>query len=150
MRRPMSIAILWSLVLLVPLICVWLGDYVFWTVTNRPERFLEAPVVTTLQSVMTALPFGLLALVASVRLCSGTNGSDSNAYLLAALVGVLLTVAFWGLFYYDVYVYWRDEETGGANIGLGILMLFSPLVVGGGMLVTHRAAASRKAKQAQG
>jgi hypothetical protein len=147
MRRSRSLAILWSLVLLVPLICVWLGDHVFWAVTNRPERFLESAAVTIMQSAIAALPFVFLAVTARVRLHMDTIGSNSSAFLLAALVGVLLTVGFWGLFYCDGYTYWRDEQTGGANIGLGIFMLLSPLAVGGGMFISHRAAASRRAKQ---
>jgi hypothetical protein len=38
-------------------------------------------------------------------------------------VGLALTCAFWGFYLFEIT---RPYEGGGANIGLGILMLFSP------------------------
>ena len=36
---------LWLLSLAVPLLCVWLGSYLFWHATDRPHVFLQEPGV---------------------------------------------------------------------------------------------------------
>jgi hypothetical protein len=47
-------------------------------------------------------------------------------------VGLGLTVAFWGFYLFEIT---RPYEGGGANIGLGILMLFSPIPIFAGSLI---------------
>jgi hypothetical protein len=42
------------------------------------------------------------------------------------IIAVGLTFAFWGYYAYRIT---RPDEGGGADIGLGILMLFSPLLI---------------------
>jgi hypothetical protein len=49
------------------------------------------------------------------------------------IVALWLTVAFW-VFY--TYVTTRPYDGGGANIGLGILMLFSPVPIAGASLLS--------------
>lgn len=130
MQSSKSIVALRSLVFVVPFLFVWLGDCVFWLVTNRIERFFDEPGILLVRSVLAASPFAFLAWTAS-------QSGHPNRYLLAAAVGVILTAALWGLFYYDDYTYWRDEECGGANIGLGLVMVFSPVIVGLGMGISY-------------
>ncbi len=67
----------------------------------------------------------------------------SAPFILLALLGVRarrpwivalsLTLAFW---VHYAYVITRPSEGGGANIGLGILMLFSPLPIAGASLLS--------------
>ncbi len=67
----------------------------------------------------------------------------SAPFLLLALLGIsarrpwvvalILTVAFWAFY---AYVITRPYEGGGANIGLGILMMFSPLPIAGASLLS--------------
>ena len=47
------------------------------------------------------------------------------------LAGLCLTVAFWGHYLWDIIHY----EGGGANIGLGILMMLSPILITGASLL---------------
>ncbi|MDQ3144343.1 MAG: hypothetical protein M3Q57_05625 [Pseudomonadota bacterium] len=49
------------------------------------------------------------------------------------IVGLCLTGAFWGFYTYDIT---RPYEGGGANIGLGILMMFSPIAIIGASLLS--------------
>lgn len=49
------------------------------------------------------------------------------------IVGICLTAAFWGFYVYEIT---RPYEGGGADIGLGILMLFSPLPIAGASLLS--------------
>ncbi|MEG8039855.1 hypothetical protein QP166_11080 [Sphingomonas sp. LR60] len=47
------------------------------------------------------------------------------------LVGLCLTAAFWGYYLWKITTF---DGIGGANIGLGILMMFSPILIIAGSL----------------
>lgn len=74
----------------------------------------------------------------------------SAAFILLALLGInarrpwivalCLTVGFWAFY---AYVITRPYEGGGANIGLGILMMFSPLPIAGASLLSLNTLADR-------
>lgn len=49
------------------------------------------------------------------------------------IVGLCMTLAFWGYYLWDITHY----EGGGANIGLGLLMLLSPVVITAACLLVH-------------
>ena len=76
----------------------------------------------------------------------------SFPYLVLAICGIAarrpwiaalcLTTAFWGYYLWDITHY----EGGGANIGLGILMMFSPVpIIGASLLALATLADGRKA-----
>ena len=83
----------------------------------------------------------------------------SAAFVLLSLLGVsaprpwivalFLTVGFWSFY---TYVITRPYAGGGANIGLGILMLFSPLPIAGASLLSliSRAEGRRPDEKANG
>jgi hypothetical protein len=71
--------------------------------------------ILLLHIAMIAFPFGLLALAHVWK-------------PLPWIIGILMTAAFWGL-----VVYSAVTSTGDPNIGLGVLMLFSPLIILGGV-----------------
>jgi hypothetical protein len=130
--------VLWTLAVLVPLLCVLVGELLFLLLTHRVEQILREPMILVLQSLIAASPFVALATLAGSKASKQAAGNVSRPYIAAALVGFVVTIALWGLYYYDGYVYWRDEGTGGANIGLGILMLVSPVIVTVAMRLTYR------------
>ncbi|MCW3845954.1 hypothetical protein OF829_01780 [Sphingomonas sp. LB-2] len=76
-------------------------------------------------------------------------------YLLLALLGVgarrpwivalCLTAAFWGFY---LFVITRPYEGGGANIGLGLLMIFSPLPITAASLIALATVANRRGPDA--
>ncbi|PTS84742.1 hypothetical protein DBR17_07370 [Sphingomonas sp. HMWF008] len=68
------------------------------------------------QIALTSVPFVLLAL----------SGASSKRGWLTALI---LTCVCWGMFALDGQRFASGGEGGGANIGLGILLLFGPFVI---------------------
>ncbi|HUR21687.1 MAG TPA: hypothetical protein VMZ90_12805 [Vicinamibacterales bacterium] len=120
---------LWVLALVVPLLCVVGGDWLFANLTARPGRFMREPDVSMMQSIIVALPFVFLAGVAPLQL-RRHPAAGPRALALAAAIGFVVTAAIWGMYYYDGYLYWKNGRTSGANIGAGLLMLASPVIVG--------------------
>lgn len=68
------------------------------------------------QALLVAAPFGLLSL-------SGINSK------VPWLVGVALTVAFWGYYLVTGVRYQLSDDRSGVDFGLAFAMLFSPLVI---------------------
>jgi hypothetical protein len=132
--RGTSVLFLWLLVVLVPLVCAVFGSWAFWAATNREGQSFDEPGVTAWQAIWTAAPFFVLAVFAS-RKRNASQGSEGITW--AWIFGILLTFAFWSFALYDGYAFWRVEGTGGANIGLGMLMLVSPLLIGAGMALGY-------------
>ena len=84
--------------------------------------------VLVFQVLFVAAPFGALA----------TARESGRA---AWLTAVALTVIFWGLMVADALV---RRGAGGADIGLGLLMLLSPLIVTGGAFAAGAVAKRRR------
>jgi hypothetical protein len=80
--------------------------------------------VLLFQAGVVAAPFLLLSLV-------GTR--DKIPWLVAAL----LTLGFWGYLLFDGVRYHWTGDTSGANIGLGLIMLVSPLLISGAAMGIH-------------
>jgi len=111
---------IWCLPLLIPLLVVWLGEYWLSVHLARPFRLQEEMVPRILQSVIASIPFVVAAFYARRR----RRANAARAGVLGAVVALLIgSLLLWGLYYADA-VFRRE---GGANIGLGILLLFSPI-----------------------
>jgi ABC-type transport system involved in multi-copper enzyme maturation permease subunit len=82
----------------------------------------EWPILL-LQILIAGAPFGILAL----------TGMRAK---LPWLVAVILTVCFWGTLFFSAWIAARDQT--GANIGMGLLMLASPLLITGAALLTAK------------
>lgn len=95
--------------------------------TGDPLAWWKSASAT--QAVIAGAPFVVLALfgIAARR---------------AWVSGLVLTALFWGLYLVTTV---RADAGGDANIGLGILMLFSPVVVTVGSLIALRAGRRRDA-----
>ena len=91
--------------------------------SGAPLNLREEWASFLFQMLLVAVPFGLLS-VARIRA------------RFPWLVGIILTVAFWG-FYYYVALRGRGDGTG-ANIGLGLLMLASPVIITAASLAASR------------
>lgn len=70
-------------------------------------------------------PFGLLAL-AGVR------------NKVPWIVGLAMTAALWGYYFFDGIRYHFSGDRSGANIGLGLLMIVSPIIISAACFVTDR------------
>ena len=129
-----------AVTVLVPLLCVYLAGPLFWRLTQRPERALEDAGTAFVQACLTGAAFFALTLVAAAKRIRGTlDAGVARALRVAAAAGIVVTLLLWGLYYWDGYVYWRDAGTGGANIGLGVLMLVLPVLAGLPMAVAYAA-----------
>ncbi len=98
---------------------------------GRPQRVLEEPGTALVQACLTSAAFLFLTLFAvTKRALRRLNRRELHALRVALLVGTVITVLIWVAFYWDGYLYWHSRATGGANIGLGVLMLALPLLAG--------------------
>ena len=83
-------------------------------VLQQPLNLREEAGILAFQILLASIPFLLLAL-------AGIGNK------VPWLVGVALTALFWGLLLTDAIS--RDGDGSGANIGLALLLLFSPLII---------------------
>lgn len=83
-------------------------------VMQQPLNLREEAGILAVQILLASIPFLLLAF-------AGIGNK------LPWLVGVALTAFFWGLLLTDAIS--RDGNGSGANIGLALLLLFSPLII---------------------
>ena len=90
----------------------------FTWLTGRRLDLAEESGMLLFKAGMVAAPFLLLSL-------AGTR--DKIPWLVAAL----LTLAFWGYVLFEGVRYQWTGDTSGANIGLGLIMLVSPFLIGG-------------------
>lgn len=82
--------------------------------TGRPLNFSFG--VDLFQLVIVAIPFLVLAM----------GGVRAR---LPWLTGLALTAMLWGYYLYDGVRYHWSGDASGANVGLGLLLLASPLVI---------------------
>lgn len=92
-------------------------------VEHEPLRLEKGVVALLLPIVLIVIPFLLLAFL-------GVFGRTPW------LVGITLTVALWGYVVYDFSA--RLGEGSGASIGIGLLLLFSPVLISAACLFTAR------------
>ena len=89
---------------------------VFSIVTGNALNLQEEWGVLLWQVLIVAAPFGLMALF-GIR--------DRSAWLL----GIILTALPWGYYLYDGIRYQLSNDTSGANIGLGLILMVSPIFI---------------------
>jgi hypothetical protein len=96
----------------------------FSALTGRPLDLAAERGVLLFQVAIVAAPFLLLAL-------AGTRDK------LPWLVAFALTLALWGYLLFDGVRYHWSGDTSGANIGLGLILLVSPLVIAGAAMAAY-------------
>jgi|GEM_PF-2531712 len=96
----------------------------FSLLTGRPLNLSDQAGVFLFQMLSVAAPFGLLALAGARR-------------ALPWLAGLALTLALWGYALVEGVRYQRHPDGTGADIGLGLIMLASPLVIAAAALAAH-------------
>jgi len=96
----------------------------FSLLTGRPLNLSDQAGVFLFQMLSVAAPFGLLALAGARR-------------ALPWLTGLALTLALWGYALVEGVRYQRHPDGTGADIGLGLIMLASPLVIAAAALAAH-------------
>lgn len=115
----------WSLLLAALLIGVGVvaaDNLLFSLLTGRPVHF--AGDVEPANAVTVAFPYLILALVGGRR-------------LLPWAVGLAFTLGLWGYLLYDGVSYQWHPDGSGANIGLGLIMMASPIFITPLVLAVH-------------
>jgi hypothetical protein len=111
-----------SLPVLFPMLVVWAGDYALSIVQAKPFYFHEEFGPRTANTVIAAIPFIVLLLYTEAKFRSSDKAVRSGIKAATfALLGTSLML--WSLLYIDAVL----RTGGGANIGLGILLLLSPV-----------------------
>ena len=95
-------------------------------ITGRGLNLADEWWVFLFQMLIAGSPFGLLALA----------GIWNRA---PWIVGIAMTTAFWGYLFFDGLRYHFSGDTSGANIGLGLFMIVSPVIISAACLITHEA-----------
>jgi hypothetical protein len=100
------------------------GSTAFALLTRRTVDLGEEGFVLAAQMLIAAGPFLLLG-------AAGVRTGPPWAVALA------LSLWLWGSYFWDGIAYQRHPDGTGANIGLGLLMLVSPIPIGAAALATH-------------
>jgi hypothetical protein len=101
------------------------GGYIaFALLTGRWVDLGEEGIVLLAQMLIAAAPFLML-------------GAAGVRTLLPWAVGLALTLWLWGSYFWEGVSYQRHPGGTGADIGLGLIMLVSPLAIGAAALATH-------------
>lgn len=119
---------LWVWSLVYPLVVVWLVDVVISVMLGRDMALASEWLVKVFQMAIAAMPFVALAVCGEVLLGRGDRRSLRGLRFAAICIGAV-SVVLWGAFYLDGVLAWRSNGLGGANIGLGLLVVFSPVVL---------------------
>lgn len=101
---------------------------VFWLVFGRAVTLAEQLDAVVFQVVLYAAPFLLAALVAKFV------GASWQLSKRAAVVGASIMGVMWIWLGVDGYIAQTTIDGPGANIGLGMLMLFAPILMFGVMV----------------
>lgn len=119
-KRRTLLIFVWSWVLIWPLLVVWIGEYLMSFRFATPA--FDEPGVLIADTVIAGLPFLILAIVAHVRTRHAERYSF-RATMVATAILMAAAALLWGSLYYSSLTY----NGGGANIGLGLLLVGSPL-----------------------
>jgi hypothetical protein len=103
---------------------VAVDELAFTALTGRPLTF--ASDVEPVAATIAAIPYLILASMGARR-------------ALPWIVGLTLTLSLWGYKLYSGVSYQWNPDGTGANIGLGILMLFSPIFISPVVVAVHLA-----------
>jgi hypothetical protein len=110
-------AILGALLPVFSHMAVWLG-------TGQTDRLFEEPDILVFQAILASAAFWLFAALArfSDQVRSGS--------LVPIFSGMAIVLGIWGWATTEGYRYQANpESTGGANIGLGLVILATPLII---------------------
>ena len=123
--KKITAIIVFSMPVVFPLVAVWLGDYIISASLNKPFQFHEELGPRIGQTIIASFPFLVVALIATFVFKENPAPKKISGVIGAAISVFSIELLLWGTLYYSAFTY----SGGGANIGLGILILFSPIIV---------------------
>lgn len=122
------------ILLIASIAMVWGGDLAFSLMFERPFNFAAEMSPRLMRTVIAYLPFGFFGIFAAEKISSNERYKSVK---VAYIVGIALAALMWGYAFYDGYDYIANNRTGGANIGLGMVIMASPMFFTGIMFVVY-------------
>lgn len=91
--------------------------------TGRELSLADSSTSLLFETVIAALPFLVMAVIGIRK-------------LFPWVIGLLLTIVFWGYALYDTLAHWGTGR--GVNIGLGLAFYLSPIIISAVCLIAAR------------
>lgn len=137
-ERDEFVSFSWGLALAYPLIVVWGIDFIVSAALRRDMALASEWLPKLFQSAIAALPFVALAICGMALLGNRRGnhhieGSGDRRVLsglrFASATVTAASIVLWIAYYWDSIAAYNERTLGGASIGLGLLILFSPLLL---------------------
>ena len=119
---------LWGWALIYPLVMVWGVDLLVSAALRRDMSLATEWLPKLFQSAIAAIPFVVLALCGQIWLSRGDRRAI-DGLKLAMLSVAFASILIWSAYYWDGILAYTQQASAGANIGLGLLLLFSPVLL---------------------
>jgi len=111
-----------------PLVMVWGVDLMVSAAMRRDMALASEWLPKLFQSAIAAMPFVALAICGELLLGNDDKRSLSGLRFAAMSVAIA-SITLWVAYYWDAINAYTDQSIGGANIGLGLLLVFSPVLL---------------------
>ncbi|MEA3003922.1 MAG: hypothetical protein QOH81_2710 [Sphingomonadales bacterium] len=115
---------LFSVAVIIGVLVIAGENILFSLLTGKPTSFSSD--VEPVNALLVAIPFIILALIGTTK-------------LLPWLVGLALTLLLWGYALYSGVSYQRHPDGSGADIGLGLIIMASPVFISAIVLAVYAA-----------
>lgn len=116
------ISILWTIAVVFPILFVWIGNVIVYSTKSKTYDFYEF-IALLAQTIIGALPFVFLAILAKDKL-KQSESYHFYSVLTASILVLCFEILLWSYYLYDSIF----STSRGVNMGLGMLMLFSPII----------------------
>lgn len=93
-----------------------------WVGSGQSERIFDEPRILAFNMAYIAAPFFLFFVIRR------STRKYTKTYDYASLAGLIFAGIFWIWSGWQGYVYQSSETGGGADIGLGLILLFLPVI----------------------
>ena len=111
-----------------PLVVVWVVELVVSLALGRNMALATEWLPKLFQTAIAAMPFVALA-VCGELLLKNDDRRSLNGLRFSAVSVAIASIALWTAYYWDAVVAYTSQNIGGANIGLGLLLVFSPVLL---------------------
>ncbi len=111
-----------------PLVMVWGVDWAVSAVLRRDMSLATEWLPKLFQSAIAAMPFVALA-VCGELLLKNDDRRSLNGLKFSALSVAIASMTLWVAYYWDAIIAYTSDNIGGANVGLGIALVFSPVLL---------------------
>lgn len=122
------VRLLWAWAVGYPLVMVWGVDLIVSAALKRQMALAAEWLPKLFQSAIAAMPFVALAVCGEVLI--GREDRQALSGLRFAAVSVAIaSLTIWIAYYWDAIRTYTGQNSGGANIGMSLLLVFSPVLL---------------------